>query len=264
MCPVFGGPSDRRPFSGLKSVKSGESVASSGRRQCESRPGSNTESRTRHSGAQAAPSPDGGHDAEVGTRGGCCRGNRQGLHRRVGGGGAAPRARGPGRAGEVRPGQPGHGPERLLAAAHRARHVRRLASALGGAASPGVGRPPAGAVGGAPRPGAPHKGAEAGPGAGRPAQRARAPGRGRPRRVHATASSNPARTKSLRKLPGGQLLIGTGGNPRRLFDLIDSAEIEQRAWAVTTSTDRLEAEAEAWAEELTARGKWPPTEDEEP
>src|SRR3954454_2813121 len=79
----------------------------------------------------------------------------------------------------------------------------------------------------------------------------------------ATASSNPARTKSLRKLPGGQLLIGTSGNPRRLFDLIDSAEIEQRAWAVTTSTDRLEAEAEAWAEELTARGEWPTTEDED-
>jgi hypothetical protein len=31
--------------------------------------------------------------------------------------------------------------------------------------------------------------------------------------VTATATSNPARTKSLRKLPAGQLLIGTGGNP---------------------------------------------------
>jgi len=82
----------------------------------------------------------------------------------------------------------------------------------------------------------------------------------------ATASSNPARTKSLRKLPGGQLLIGTSGNPRRLFDLIDSAEIEQRAWAVTTSTDRLEQEAEDYAHELMARGEWPPwdpTDDEE-
>lgn len=69
----------------------------------------------------------------------------------------------------------------------------------------------------------------------------------------ATATSNPARTKSLRKLPGGQLLIGTGGQPRRLFDLIDSAEIEQRAWAITTSTDRLEEEAEAWAEDLMSR-----------
>lgn len=78
----------------------------------------------------------------------------------------------------------------------------------------------------------------------------------------ATASSNPARTKSLRRLPGGQLLIGTGGSPRRLFDLIDSVEIEQRVWAITTSTDRLEAEAEAWAEELMARGEWPTTEDE--
>jgi hypothetical protein len=55
--------------------------------------------------------------------------------------------------------------------------------------------------------------------------------------VTATATSNPARTKSLRKLPAGQLFIGTGGNPRQLFDLIGSAEIEQRAWAVTTSTD---------------------------
>ena len=44
--------------------------------------------------------------------------------------------------------------------------------------------------------------------------------------VTATATSHPARTKSLRKLPAGQLLIGTGGNPRQLFDLIGSAEIE--------------------------------------
>jgi hypothetical protein len=73
----------------------------------------------------------------------------------------------------------------------------------------------------------------------------------------ATASSNPARTKSLRKLPGGQLLIGTGGNPRRLFDLIDSAEIEQRAWAITTSTDRLEQEAEDYVAEGMPRGEWP-------
>ncbi len=33
--------------------------------------------------------------------------------------------------------------------------------------------------------------------------------------VTATATSHPARTKSLRKLPAGQLLIGTGGNPRQ-------------------------------------------------
>jgi hypothetical protein len=82
--------------------------------------------------------------------------------------------------------------------------------------------------------------------------------------VTATATSNPARTKSLRKLPAGQLLIGTGGNPRQLFDLIGSAEIEQRAWAVTTSTDCLEAQDEAWAQELMARGEWPPADDERP
>ncbi|SEP29678.1 hypothetical protein [Trujillonella endophytica] len=76
----------------------------------------------------------------------------------------------------------------------------------------------------------------------------------------AMATSNPARTTSLRKLPGGQLLIGTGGNPRRLFNLIDSAEIEERAWAVTTSTDRLEQEGEDYAHDLMARGEWPPWE----
>jgi hypothetical protein len=47
--------------------------------------------------------------------------------------------------------------------------------------------------------------------------------------VTATATSHPARTKSLPKPPVGPLLIGTGGNPRQLFDLIGSAEIDQRA-----------------------------------
>jgi hypothetical protein len=70
----------------------------------------------------------------------------------------------------------------------------------------------------------------------------------------ATASSNPARTKSLRKLLGSQLLIGTGANPGRLFDLIDSEEIEQRAW---TSTDRLEQEAEDYVADRRAHGEWP-------
>ena len=70
----------------------------------------------------------------------------------------------------------------------------------------------------------------------------------------ATASSNPARTKSLRKLLGSRLLIGTGANPGRLFDLIDSEEIEQRAW---TSTDRLEQEAEDYVADRRAHGEWP-------
>ncbi|MCZ2849016.1 hypothetical protein [Modestobacter sp. VKM Ac-2978] len=78
----------------------------------------------------------------------------------------------------------------------------------------------------------------------------------------ATATDNPARTTSLRKLPGSQLVIGVGGNPRQLFDLIDSAEIEQRAWELTTSTDRLEAEGEAWAQELMGSGEWPSADDE--
>jgi hypothetical protein len=56
----------------------------------------------------------------------------------------------------------------------------------------------------------------------------------------ATRSDNPARTKSLRRLPGAQLLIGTGGNPRQLFDLIDSDEIERRALDVVTTADRLD------------------------
>src|SRR4051812_40882552 len=69
----------------------------------------------------------------------------------------------------------------------------------------------------------------------------------------AAATDNPARTKSLRKLPGGQLLIGTGGHPQRVFDLIDSADIEERAWAITTTTERLEEEAEAYAEDYMSR-----------
>jgi len=39
-----------------------------------------------------------------------------------------------------------------------------------------------------------------------------------------------------------------------LFDLIDSEEIEQRAW---TSTDRLEQEAEDYVADRRAHGEWP-------
>jgi hypothetical protein len=45
-------------------------------------------------------------------------------------------------------------------------------------------------------------------------------------------------------------------DPRRLFDLLDSDEVERRALGVVTTADRLAAEEAAWAEELTARGEW--------
>ena len=60
------------------------------------------------------------------------------------------------------------------------------------------------------------------------------------------------------------LRIGMTADPRRLFDLLDSEEVERRALAVVTTADRLEAEGEAWAQELMARGEWPPDEDVEP
>jgi hypothetical protein len=48
----------------------------------------------------------------------------------------------------------------------------------------------------------------------------------------ATAGDNPKQNKSLRRLPDSQLLIGTGG--LGLFQLVDPAELERRAWAVVT------------------------------
>jgi hypothetical protein len=79
----------------------------------------------------------------------------------------------------------------------------------------------------------------------------------------ATASDKPARTKSLRKLPGAQLLIGTGGDPRQLFDLIDSDEVERRALDVVTTADRLDQEAEDYVHYLMANGQWPLRSDED-
>ena len=60
----------------------------------------------------------------------------------------------------------------------------------------------------------------------------------------ATAGDNPKQNKSLRRLPDSQLLIGTGG--LGLFQLVDPAELERRAWAVVTTADELMAQAEAW------------------
>ncbi len=79
----------------------------------------------------------------------------------------------------------------------------------------------------------------------------------------ASAGEHPRRNRSLRNLPDAQLRIGMTADPRRLFDLLDSDEVEQRALAVVTTADRLEAEGEAWAQELMARGEWPPTGGEE-
>lgn len=78
----------------------------------------------------------------------------------------------------------------------------------------------------------------------------------------ASAGDNPKANRSLRNLPGAKLHIGTGGP--RLFDLIDSAEIERRAFGVVTTTDRMIEEAGAWASDLMARGEWPPWADVDP
>ncbi|MGZ6840161.1 MAG: hypothetical protein ACXVHC_06865, partial [Frankiaceae bacterium] len=42
----------------------------------------------------------------------------------------------------------------------------------------------------------------------------------------ASAGDHLKSNRSLRKLPGSQLIIGAPTNPRRLFDMIDSVEIE--------------------------------------
>lgn len=74
----------------------------------------------------------------------------------------------------------------------------------------------------------------------------------------AIAGDHPRRNRSLRNLPGGQLFIGTSRHPRRLFDLIDSAEIERRAFAVTTTAYRLDDEAEDYVRDVVSRGEGPP------
>jgi hypothetical protein len=79
----------------------------------------------------------------------------------------------------------------------------------------------------------------------------------------ASAGDHPRRNRALRNLPDARLHIGMTADPRRLFDLLDSDEVERRALGVVTTADRLAAEAAAWAEELTARGEWSPVADEQ-
>jgi hypothetical protein len=68
----------------------------------------------------------------------------------------------------------------------------------------------------------------------------------------AAAGDDPSVNRSLRRLPGAELLIGTTGGPL-LFALIDPAEIERRAAAVVTTRDRSIQEAEDWV----AEHDWP-------
>ena len=75
----------------------------------------------------------------------------------------------------------------------------------------------------------------------------------------ASAGNHPRRNRSLRNLPEAQLRIGMTTSSR-LFDLLDSRG-QRRAFAVVTTADRMEAEGEAWAQELMARGDWPPAAD---
>lgn len=71
------------------------------------------------------------------------------------------------------------------------------------------------------------------------------------------------RNRSLRKLPGGQLFIGSVGS-HRLFGLVDPQDIERRALAITTTADREDQAVEDWVQEQIVRGEWPPWSDEEP
>ncbi len=73
----------------------------------------------------------------------------------------------------------------------------------------------------------------------------------------AVAGSDLRFNRSLRRLPGSQLLIGTGGS--NLFGLVDSAELERRALSIVTTTDRLMEEAEDWIAEYG----WPDVPDDE-
>lgn len=63
----------------------------------------------------------------------------------------------------------------------------------------------------------------------------------------ATAGDNHRRNRSLRRLPGAQLFIGTSNS--LLLGLIDSADLERRALSIVTTTDQLMEEAEAWVAE---------------
>jgi hypothetical protein len=71
-----------------------------------------------------------------------------------------------------------------------------------------------------------------------------------------------ARSRSLRALPGGRLDIGPG-TTRRMFDLVDDADLERRALAITTTSDRLMVEAEAFVDWLRSNGEWPAAEEGE-
>jgi hypothetical protein len=121
-----------------------------------------------------------------------------------------------------------------------------------------VGRSPARALGQAPNQRAPHEAPEADPVLADLRNALEHLDEAELDEATATPSENPARTKSLRKLPGAQLLIGTGGNPRQLFDLIDSDEIERRALDVVTTADRLDQQAEDYLDDLLVSSECPP------
>jgi hypothetical protein len=48
-----------------------------------------------------------------------------------------------------------------------------------------------------------------------------------------------------------------------MFDLVDDADLERRALAITTTSDRLMVEAEAFVDWLRSNGEWPAAEEGE-
>ncbi|CCH85803.1 protein of unknown function [Modestobacter italicus] len=78
----------------------------------------------------------------------------------------------------------------------------------------------------------------------------------------ASAGNDPRRNRSLRSLPDARLPIGMTTDPRQLFDLLDTDEVERRALGVVTTADRLAAEVQAWAQERRSRGEMSPVADD--
>jgi Family of unknown function (DUF6308) len=68
----------------------------------------------------------------------------------------------------------------------------------------------------------------------------------------ASAGTDSKANRSLRRLPGSRLLIGTAGSSL-LFEIVDPAEIERRALSIATTSDELMAEAEWLAADLVHR-----------
>ena len=74
------------------------------------------------------------------------------------------------------------------------------------------------------------------------------------------AGENPSQNRSLRRLPGSELHVGPSGT--LLFHLVDPKEIEKRAFALTTASDREMEAFEDWIAEYGPPDLEPTDEDE--